>query len=304
MNILVLSSGHNDTLWNYFEYGKAVFAGTSKNNSFQSITKHCGKLLDAIAIKIAFGGSVFKKPVLATAEAISKLEKLVPDAPFHLPPALELIKRCSPVFRDVPIVLIFETAFFAHLPARESMYGIDVNIAEKLGLRRFGFNGIYHEAACDMIRRLPAKRKSPARIISICLENQPEIAAVIGNHPVMVSSGATPLEGIPGQTSCGQLDPSLVLTLAEKKHWGPEQINNILTQESGILGLTGKKLSLEDVFKSESKKIALARQIITYRVLLACGAAMAAMGGLDAIIFSGKSAQLGKILGPHLVSKL
>ena len=120
----------------------------------------------------------------------------------------------------------------------------------------------------------------------------------------MVTGGATPLEGLPGERSCGDLDPSIVLTLARDKGWGPEQINTVLTQQSGLLGLTGKPATLKDVLTSDDPAVDLAREVFRYRVLLASGAGMATMGGLDTIVFSGRDHAVSKNLGPWLASRL
>ena len=120
----------------------------------------------------------------------------------------------------------------------------------------------------------------------------------------MCTSGATPLEGLPGHTSCGELDPSIVLMLARKLKWGPEQINTVLTQQSGLLGLAGRPVMLDDVISPEAADLELARSVLKNRILSACGAGMAAMGGMDQIVFSGRFAQEGQILGPWLVTRL
>jgi acetate kinase len=122
---------------------------------------------------------------------------------------------------------------------------------------------------------------------------------------VMVTSGATPIEGIPGQKSCGDIDASIVLALSEQKGWSPEQINIKLTEESGIKGLAGKDMTIKDVFESKDKKIKEIAEIIFYRILLACGMAIAAMGGVERIIFSGRYAKdAGKIIKEKLEKKL
>ena len=146
--------------------------------------------------------------------------------------------------------------------------------------------------------------RAAARVLSLCLGPRPELAAVIGSRQLMVTSGATPLEGIPGETVCGELDPSVVLTLREKMEWGPEEINMVLTQESGLLGLVGEPTTIQTLFESDNPDVKEAREIVQYRILQACGAGIAAMGGLDAIVFSGRYAAVGELHGPWLASRL
>jgi acetate kinase len=290
----------------------ALSAEVQEDNiqTLRRIRRKCLKIAgcgpDTIAIRVTFGGFEFDGRVVADEAVTQKLEALVPLAPLHLPLVLSLVKGCGEVFPGMPVVLDFETGFFAGLPAREHLYGLNAGLSKDLGVRRYGYHGIYHEAACRTVTRgrLELGQGSLTRMVSICLEPRSEVAAVLGRHPVMVTSGVTPVEGLPGQTSCGELDPSIVLTLAEKMGWGPEQINKVLTHESGLLGLVGRPVTLEEVFRSKADDVALARAVMQYRFLLAFGAAVAALGGLDVIVFSGRYAALGEILGPQLMSRL
>lgn len=261
---------------------------------------------EAIAVRVLFGGSLFRAPAVAAPDVLRGLEELVPHAPLHLPLVLALTQECGEVFPGVPVVLVFETAFFAELPAREHLYGLSADLLKSMGLRRYGFNGIFHQAAVQSVVRQRAKRglSSPARILSLCLDPQPEVAAMIGSRPLMVTSGVTPLEGIPGQTTSGEVDPTIVLTLAQTLGWGPERINMLLTQESGILGLAGRAATLETVLRANDSGLRLAKEVLQYRMLLACGSGIAAMGGLDVIVFSGRFAAAGEVVGPWLTSKL
>lgn len=198
---------------------------------------------------------------------------------------------------DCPVTLFFETAFFVHLPECERVYAIDPNLQEHPGLRRYGYHGLFHEAAARSTAECP-------RIVSICLEPHPEVAAVADGAPVMVSGGLTPMEGLPGQTSCGEIDSGMLLALSRREHWGPEQINTLLTQKSGLLGLTGQPVTLRDVMRSERDEFRLARRLVDYRILQQVGKALAAMGGFDRIVFSGRHADVGREIGPWLAERL
>ena len=274
-------------------------------NSLSQIKRHCWQArpdyqVDAIILKVLFGGDIFTQPIVVDHETIQNLESLISQAPLHLPGTLQLIGCCNEVFPEVPIVLVFETSFFSGMPERESTYAISPAIMKEMNIKRYGYNGICHEAACLMVsQKLRKKFKtSSLRIISICLESQPEVAAVKGRRVLMVT------REIPGETMCGKIDPNIVLTLSETVEWGPEKINTSLTKESGLLGLTGKTVTLEDIFTQDNPDFILARQICQYRLLNACGAAIAAMGGVDVIVFSGRLVKLADILGPCLTEKL
>lgn len=257
---------------------------------------------DVLAIRVPFGGTFFRTPVLVDGAVVAAIEDMTPRAPMHLPGIVSLINGCEEMLPGTPIVAVFDTAFFADLPAKEHLYALNADLARSLQLRRFGYHGILHQAACGHVVREHADDK--LRILSICLEARPELAAVVDNGPVMVTGGATPLEGLPGERSSGDIDPSIPLLLAQKNGYGLEQINKVLTRESGLLGLIGEPVKLSDVFTGEDPAYELAREVFKYRVLLACGAGMAAMDGLDAIVFSGQYHALGEILGPWLVSRL
>lgn len=221
----------------------------------------------------------------------------------HTAAALRLVEALLRA-PDVTAVLFFETSFFTALPEREYAAGVDPDLAARMDLRRFGYHGIFHEAAVRSLARERRKSGRPARrTLSICLEPKPELTAVLGARPVMVTGGMTPLEGLPGETSCGDLDPSIILALAQELKWGPEQIDAALSRESGLSGLAGRRVTLPEVFGS-APELAEARQVFEHRLLLAAGAGAAALGGVDGVVFSGVYADLGSRLGPWLAARL
>jgi len=250
---------------------------------------------DLVAMRVVHGGEVFSEHLIATPEVLKRLAAQVPEAPLHLPIALALAEACADLFTGTPVALVFETAFFVGLPARERLYALDPEAAG--GLRRYGFHGILHEAACAHVagRRRPPDGAAP-RILSVCLAPRPELAAVIGAQPVMVTGGATPLEGLPGETTCGEIDPALVTVLARRLRWSPEQIDAVLTRESGLAGLVGRPVTLPEVLQSDAADVAAARGVFRHRLLLAVGAGVAAMGDLDAVVFCGPYARVGETL--------
>jgi len=172
---------------------------------------------DIVAIRTPYGGSAFTRTTLITEQVVALLATIASEAPLHLPGLLVLIEACQEVFPSRSIVVAFETAFFVSLPAREHLYALDAHTPTSTAPRRYGFHGLLHEAACAQVLRLTRTlhRGALPRILSLCLEPGPELAAVAGGRPIMVTGGATPLEGIPGQTSCGQIDPAIVTALAQ-----------------------------------------------------------------------------------------
>jgi len=249
----------------------------------------------AIGIRVPFGGAEFPEPVVVNADVLRRIETLTPAAPLHIPALLELLQQCAAYFRGVPLVLTFDTAFFADLPEREHLYALDADLARAHGLRRFGYCGLHHVAAWQRVARTGV-----TRVISLCLEPQPELAAIQGGRPVYVTSGITPLEGLPGQTTCGDIDPGLVMLLAEELHYGPERLNMLFTRASGLKGLTGSRITFDELFAAPKTEFTLARKVICYRILQACGMAFAAMGGADAVVISGRYALAGRVIAAFL----
>ncbi|NLF39406.1 hypothetical protein GX586_08175 [bacterium] len=262
--------------------------------------------IDLVAVRIAYGGAVLRAPALLTGALVSSLAALVPEAPLHLPPAITLLGCLRACLDGVPVAVVADTAFFTGLPERESSYAIDARTAGMPGLRRYGFNGLHHQEACAFAACTMRVNGAggPCRTISLCLEPHPELAAVIGMQPVMVTGGATPLEGLPGETTCGELDPTIALMLAGEQGWGPERINEMLTRRSGLAGLCGRPATLPAVCAGSSDAMLFARDVMLYRMLMACGAAIAAMGGADALAFSGRYASTGSVIGPLLAERL
>ena len=257
---------------------------------------------DVVALRSPFGGELFPGPARAGEETLEKLEGIAGAAPLHLPPLIALARACLRAWPETPCFIFFESSFFVNLPERERLYAVGREVGD--GLRRFGCHGLYHAAACAEAARalFPIEKRQSLRALSFCLEPRPELAAVAGRRPLMTTSGLTPLEGLPGNGFCGDLDPGVIIMLNEKKKWGPERINRVLTEESGIRGLTSSGMTMEGLFSGAGRPAA--RRAVEYRFLLAAGKALAALNGFDLMVFSGRYARLGAKLGPALAERL
>jgi acetate kinase len=255
----------------------AASGGTGGLLGAIGVTANEASGLAAVGIRVPYGGNAFGPPVPAGPDVLARLERLCDEAPLALPPVLRLLRHLQEKLPEVPVILAFATGFFVDLPERESSYALDWDAARLPPIRRYGFHGLFHEAACAHAgHRLRSNgRALRPRILSICLEPRPEIAAILCGRPLMVTSGATPLEGLPGHTTCGEIDPSIPLLLAERLGWGPEKTNRVLTQESGLLGLAGRPLTLEEIFRSDAAPCPAVRAFLERRMLLACGAGVA-----------------------------
>ncbi len=278
--------------------GKIKFRGSGTSNDDIKHLIRCHKP-EAVAVKILYGGNEFNKVTVYDQSVMAKLENLVPQSPLHVPLAIKLIKLLKRTIPEPEIFLFFETAFFADLPLQERVYALNNELFD-MNTRRFGYHGLFHDAALGKMERNHGKVK---RIISICLEPVPEVAAIYNGKPVMVSSGSTPLDGLPGDTTCGEIDPGIILLLEEKKKWGPEIIDHVLTRKSGLSAIAEKMTTIEEVFCGNEEYI-MARKIFEYRILLSCGSAMALMNGFDGIAFSGKYVGSAEKLCSWLLPKL
>ncbi len=256
---------------------------------------------DLVCIRVPYGGQEFKAPEILSRKSLEKLGKIENAAPMHIPALLELIASLKKYFRGIPISLVFETSFFTRLPDRESIYAIDPGLAKEFPLRRFGYHGVFHEQAAQYCR---SKDSGKTGILSICLEPIPEVCAIMNGNPLMVTGGATPLEGLPGETTCGDIDPLIILSLSENLGWGPEEINNALSRKGGIAGLVGRKMDFRELFSSSEPAAEFAKRIFLYRILLAAGSAIAALGGVDFVVYSGRYRDLGGQMHSYLSSKL
>jgi acetate kinase len=280
--------------------------GEAALDAVRAVRGVCPVVPRVVAVRAVHGGDVLDGPTVATPDVLDSLGDAVACAPMHLPALLSVTRACFEVFPEATVVVVPETAFFNDLPLREQIYGLSTETRRALGVRRFGFHGLLHRAACEFVaaQRSGGGRREPARVLSLCLERRPELAAVRGMRPLMVTSGATPLEGLPGETHCGELDPGIVLQLVKHTGLAPEQIDVLLTRESGLRGLAGANLSVGEVLSRATPETRLAREVFEYRTLLACGSGVAALGGLDAIALCGRYARNAPALGASVRQRL
>lgn len=265
-------------------------------------TDPAGAGVDLLVIRSLFGGEEFPVSTLVDPGTLDRLARLTPAAPLQVEATRALIAEAAAVFPKVPVALAFETSFFARLPARETAYALPGMIAP--GTRRWGYHGLFHEAAADYALSSCALNPATARILSLCLEPNIELAAIRGRTPRMVTGGSTPLEGLPGERSCGDIDPSIPLALAADPAVGPEQVNLWLTRESGFTGMLGKPTTLGQVLRGKGARITRARELLLYRILLAAGSAVAALEGVDLVVFSGRYAGDAEVIADFLLPKL
>ena len=318
MNTLVLIPGRKSLRYAGFVAGRETCTGTIRGFRWQgasaaldeirTIVQAVGLLDDFTSVVVhgLFGGEEFPGPAPLDQDALARLERIARQSPLPVAGLIETALEVQEVFVGMPARLAFETSFFVDLPARERTYAVSPDLSRKLALRRWGYHGLFHQAASLEAGRRLRKRglDQPPRILSICLDAQPEIAAVLGHRPITVTSGATPLEGLPGETNSGEIDPAVALALAGEAGLGPEGANALLVGESGLSGLVGRRVRLDDVLTSVRNDCTRAREVLLYRMLLASGAAAAALGGVDAVVFSGRYASCSAVVAREVLPRL
>ena len=255
--------------------------------------------VDAIGVRLPFGGELFRRAELLSADTRRRLASLAPNSPLAVPAALGLLDACGDVFPGTPVVLAFETAFFADLPTRERLYAVGGAGNGTRGLRRYGYHGLFHQAAVAA-----AACAGDAGRVRRCARNRALRSPRWPGGRLVMVTGEPPCWRDCRQTSCGEIDPAIIWVLARANGWGPEQINHVLTRDSGLSGLAGERVSVLDVLTSGRPELQLARDVLEYRMLLAAGAGVAALSGLDHIVFSGRFARAGDVVGPWLVERL
>lgn len=245
-----------------------------------NILKH--QSIEAVGFRVLFGADCFKRPVRVDEKFFKQFEKLIDLFPFYIPYARRTIDIFYKNFKGVPLIAFFENSFFTKLAKEESYYAIPYRYHEANRIKKFGFNGIFHEAASGLF----AKNK---KIISVVLDKQTTVCAVSKGAPATISLGYTPLEGVMSRTTCGDLDPGIVFYLIDKANYSLFKIDEILKSDSGFKGLTGYDLSFEEFIKlyGRDSRVNEAFEIYESQILKYIGEGIAIMGGVDSIVFSG-----------------
>ena len=248
------------------------------------------KEIDAVGHRLTHGGEAFSSSVVIDEEVKEIFMSLFPIAPLHNPPQYYGICAVEKALPGVPNVGVFDTAFHATMPAKAYTYSIPHNLAKKYAIRRYGFHGHSHYFVSARAAELLGKAPEETKIITCHLGNGASIAAVDKGHCIDTSMGFTPLEGLPMGTRCGDLDPAIITYLMENERLSPEDMDVILNKKSGMLGISGVSSDFRDVENAAAdgnERAELALEVFCYKVAKYVGSYVAAMNGVDAIIFTG-----------------
>ena len=247
------------------------------------------KEIDAVGHRVVHGGEKFARSVLITDEVMAAIEECNPLAPLHNPANLIGIRACQALMPGTPMVAVFDTAFHQTMPAAAYMYALPYEYYEKDKVRRYGFHGTSHKYVTQRAAAMLGKPIEELKLISCHLGNGSSITAVDGGKSVDTSMGFTPLAGLPMGTRCGDIDAGILQYLMNQYGMGIDEMLNILNKKSGVEGLSCVSSDFRDLESAAGKgdeKAALAQKKFAYEVKKYVGAYAAAMGGVDAVIFT------------------
>lgn len=246
--------------------------------------------IDAVGHRVVHGGEDFSGSVLITDSVIDTLRENIELAPLHNPPNLKGILACKKHLPGIPQVGVFDTAFHQKMPPKAYIYGIPYLLYKRYKIRRYGFHGTSHLFVSRRAAELMNKPYESLKLITCHLGNGCSIAAIDKGISIDTSMGFTPLEGLLMGTRCGDLDPSIPLHVMSKEDLTLAEINTMLNKHSGLMGISGISNDMREIIKSMNEgneRAKLAFEVFCYRLKKYIGAYTAALGGLDAIVFTG-----------------
>ena len=246
--------------------------------------------IGAIGHRVVHGGTYFNKSCLVDDDVALKVDELKELAPLHNHPHYLGIVACTKTFgKDVPQVVVFDTAFHQTMPEKAYMFGLPYEYYEKYQVRRYGAHGTSHRYVSERCAKIMGKDKKDLKIVTCHIGNGASITAVDGGICVDTSMGFTPLDGFIMGTRSGGVDPSALTYIANKENISPDKMSDILNKKSGLLGISGVSSDNRDVSAAAANgnhRAALANEIQRYQIAKFVGSYIAAMNGVDAIVFT------------------
>jgi len=245
--------------------------------------------ISAVGHRVVHGGEKFQNSVIIDNEVIEAIKECINLAPLHNPPNIIGIQACKELMPNVPMVAVFDTAFHQTMPDYAYLYALPYELYEKYGIRKYGFHGTSHKYVTERASVILNRALEDLKLISCHLGNGASICAVKNGKSVDTSMGFTPLEGLAMGTRCGSIDPAIVLFLMEKEKMTPDELDDYLNKKSGVLGISGISSDFRDIQAAAdtgNKRAKLAIDVFCYRVSKYIGGYAAALGGVDAVIFT------------------
>lgn len=296
--------GFNDAILNYKPTGKEKVREEmgipdhtiAINKIFQLLTdKDIGVIKDlkeikAVGHRVVQGGESYKESVLITKDVIKDVEANIELAPLHNPANLKGIMSVENLLPGVPQVAVFDTSFHQTMPPYAYMYAIPMEFYKKYKIRKYGYHGTSHKYVSRVASNVLGKDTRDMKLITCHLGNGASVTAVEYGKSVDTSMGFTPVDGLIMGTRTGDIDPGILLFLADKEHLSLKGVSNMINKSSGMKGVSGISSDMRDLelaYYEGNEKAALALNMYTYRIKKFIGAYAAIMNGLDAVIFTG-----------------
>ena len=245
--------------------------------------------ISAVGHRVVHGGEKYAESVVIDDKVMESLEECVKLAPLHNPANIIGINACKSLMPNTPMVAVFDTAFHQTMPEQAYIYALPYELYENNGIRKYGFHGTSHRYVSAECAKMLGKDIKDVKIITCHLGNGASLAAIKDGHCVDTSMGFTPLEGIAMGTRCGNIDPAIVTYLMKECNMSAADVDNLMNKKSGVLGISGVSSDFRDVEEAAekgNKRAILALDVYTYRVRQMIGSYAAAMGGVDAIVFT------------------
>jgi acetate kinase len=246
--------------------------------------------IDAVGHRVVHGGEKFNSSVLITDDVIRKIVDCIDIAPLHNPPNLAGINAISELLPSVPQVAVFDTAFHQTMPEYAYMYAIPYSLYTKYGIRRYGFHGTSHRYVSRRACEFLGMDYNNTKMITAHIGNGASITAIKNGKSVDTSMGFTPVEGLMMGTRSGDIDLGVVTFLMEKEMIGSSAVNTLFNKHSGVLGISGVSSDMRDIEKAISegnKRALLALEMYEYRIRKYIGSYIAALNGVDILVFTG-----------------
>jgi acetate kinase len=248
--------------------------------------------IDAVGHRVVHGGEKFTRSVLIDDTVIAEIEDMIDLAPLHNPHNLKGIRAVREVLgREVPQAAVFDTAFHQTLPDHAYLYAIPYSLYRRHRVRRYGFHGTSHRYVAYRYRKLTGTARDDTRLITLHLGNGCSACAIAGGDSQDTSMGFTPLEGLVMGSRSGDLDPAILDYVAEKEGMNLHEVEALLNKQSGLLGISGLTNDMRELLaearEHDDRRARLAIEIFCHRARKYIGAYLAAMGGADAVVFTG-----------------
>lgn len=246
----------------------------------------------AVGHRVVHGGELFKESTLIDDRVIKGIEDCIDLAPLHNPNNVKGILAARDLFgKDVPQVAVFDTSFHHSIPEQAYLYAIPYHLYRRHRIRRYGFHGTSHRYVAFRYRALRGLTREQTNIITLHLGNGCSAAAIKNGSPVDTSMGMTPLEGLVMGTRSGDLDPAIVSVIARKEGLSSSEVDTLLNTQSGLLGISGLTNDMRELQaelkEHDDRRVRLAIEVFCYRARKYIGGYLAAMGGADAVVFTG-----------------